>query len=39
MLELMYTIPSQGDVSKNLCVINKEMVLNRKHPVSLKKAV
>ena len=37
MLDLMYTIPSQEDVSEVL--ITKEAVLNRVHPVPLKKAV
>ncbi len=37
MLELMYNIPSQRDVSE--CVITEEVVLSRIEPVTLKKAV
>ena len=37
MLDLMYTIPSQQDISE--CVITEDVVLNRVQPTPLKKAV
>jgi ATP-dependent Clp protease ATP-binding subunit ClpX len=37
MLDLMYTIPSQEDISE--CVITEDVVLNRVRPTPLKKAV
>jgi ATP-dependent protease Clp ATPase subunit len=37
MLDLMYTVPSQHDVSE--IVITEDVVLNRHQPAPLKKAV
>ncbi|MDH3253627.1 MAG: ATP-dependent Clp protease ATP-binding subunit ClpX [Acidobacteriota bacterium] len=37
MLDLMYTIPSQQDISE--CLITEDVVLNRVQPAPLKKAV
>jgi ATP-dependent Clp protease ATP-binding subunit ClpX len=37
MLDLMYTIPSQQDISE--CLITEDVVLNRAQPTPLKKAV
>jgi len=37
MLDLMYTIPSQQDISE--CLITEDVVLNRVQPTPLKKAV
>jgi ATP-dependent Clp protease ATP-binding subunit ClpX len=37
MLDLMYTIPSQQDITE--CVITDDVVLNRAQPTPLKKAV